>query len=69
VCADPTGDVTLYADGVQVGNPATGATPFDLASGHLVVGNNSPVKSAIAAWQGFVTKAAVCPAGFPGACQ
>jgi hypothetical protein len=71
VCADPTGEVTLYADGAQVGSPTTGSTPFDLASGHLVVGSNSPAQPTtdMATWQGFITKATVCPAGFPGTCQ
>jgi hypothetical protein len=71
VCADPAGVVTFYAEGAQVGTPRAGAPPFDLASGHLVVGSNSPAKPApsIAAWQGFVTRAAVCPAGNPSACR
>jgi len=71
VCAEPTGTVTLYGDGVQVGTPKTGAAPFDLASGHLVVGGNTAAvpSGSLATWQGFVTKVAVCPAASPTACR
>jgi hypothetical protein len=71
VCAAPNGNVSLLADGAPVGTPQAGAAPFDLSSGHLVVGSNSAAKpvSNIATWQGFITKVAVCPAGNPSACR
>ena len=70
VCASPGGDVTLYADGLPVGTPATGAAALDLHTGHLLVGSNHPSKhDSLATWQGFVTRAAVCPFGNPVACQ
>lgn len=70
-CAAPDGAVTLYADGAQVGVPSAGTTPFDLATGHLVVGGNTPGTAAgdMAPWQGFVTRVAVCPATAPSACR
>lgn len=71
VCTATNGTVTLYADGTAVGTPSPGAAPFDLATGHLVVGGNTPgiPGGSMAPWQGFVTRVAVCPAGTPAACR
>jgi hypothetical protein len=71
VCAASDGKVTLYADGTSVGTPTTGTAPFDLSTGHLVVGSSVPNRPSptSADWQGFITKVAVCPASNPSACR
>jgi hypothetical protein len=68
-CATPDGAATLYADGVAVGTPIPpGNPPPDLSTGHVLVGGSRGVPGS-STWQGFVTRAAVCPAGNLTACR
>jgi hypothetical protein len=85
LCAEEASDhvtstITLYADGNVIGTPDPGEPPpVDLATGHVIVGNNDfvtdspnphgPGGNSLATWQGYISKVVVCQAGDLAACQ
>ena len=81
LCSSPAGDLTLFADGAEIGatvvkvpntlpTPANRQPPPDLAGGRIVIGSDNTTPSAVRGnWQGFVTRAAVCPFGPVASCQ
>jgi hypothetical protein len=60
-CASASGALRLYVDGNLAGS-ASGSTPPDLMTGHLLVGNAATPAAFTSSlpWHGFVSKALVC---------
>jgi hypothetical protein len=70
VCSTAAGVMTLHADGALVATKTTsGGVPPDLADGRLIVGNNGNTgATSVGTWQGFISRAAACPAGDVASC-
>jgi hypothetical protein len=71
LCTTQAGVMSLHADDTTViTKNASGGSPPDLASGRLIVGNNGNIgAAALGTWQGYVTRAAACPAGDVSTCH